>query len=354
MEGIGSKKLDRRSTRDIAADRLVLRMAFAATFAFAIAEMYDWNFSFLAPMLAVQILSAMPSSPGFRQGIAIPIVIFAANSVALAMSSLFSITPAMLLALTGLVICLSFYALRRGAPGVVILLIQIAFCSIPVMSTISTDIAQEFATSLLWGSIAAVITVWIAHLLFPPPSETLESTTIAQKPSGLEPAYAARVAISDTLVLIPLLVAFIIGGDINNIVILIIALSLLRAIEPERMSRVAAGILLGNFLGGLLAVSVNQIVVLADSFAFFVLIVLAMSLWLGSRIAHGGTRAPVYAIAFGTFLLILGLGITPLPGGSEMAFSVRILKIMIASGFVIGALSLVERLRRDQALVQAR
>ena len=341
MEGTRSPKPDPRSARIVGADRLVLRMAFAATFAFAIAEFYNWEFSFLAPLLAVQILAAMPTSPGLR-GVAIPIVIFAANSLALVMSSLFSITPAVLLALTGLVICWTFYALRRGAPGVVILLVQMAFCSIPVMSTISTDIAQEFAASLLWGSIAAIITVWIAHLLFPPPAETVQSIPAAQKPSGLEPAYAARVAISDTLVLIPLLVAFIIGGDINNIVILIIALSLLRAVEPERTSRVAAGILLGNFLGGLLAVAVNQWVVVADSFVFFVLIVLATSLWFGSRIAYGGTRAPVYAIAFGTFLLILGIGITPLPGGSEMAFSVQILKIMIASAYVIGTLSLLD------------
>ena len=173
-----------------------------------------------------------------------------------------------------------------------------------------------------------------------------------RKPAGLEPAYAARVAISDTLVLLPLLVAFIVGGDTNNIVILIISLSLLREIEPAHSGRVAGGLLLGNILGGVLAVLAYQFVLLADSFLFFTLIVLVMGLWFGNRIARGGTNAPVYAVAFGTFLLILGMGITPLPGGSEELFAIRIFKIALASLYAVGALSLVYRLRRNQPVEQ--
>ena len=43
--------------------------------------------------------------------------------------------------------------------------------------------------------------------------------------------------------------------------------------------------------------------------------------------------------------LILGIAITPLPGGSDELFTVRITKIALASLYVIGALSLVARLR---------
>jgi hypothetical protein len=221
------------------------------------------------------------------------------------------------------------------------------------MSTISINLAQGFTDALLWSSVAAIITVWIAHVLFPAPAAAVQPAANAGKPAGLEPAYATRVAISDTLVLLPLLVAFIAGGDINNIVVLITSLTLLREIELEQSSRLAGGILLGNILGGMLAVSAYQFVLLADGFLFFVLIVLAISLWFGSRIARGGASAPVYAVAFGTFLLILGMGITPLPGGSEELFAVRILKIALASVYVVGALSLVARLRRPQLEVHA-
>lgn len=43
---------------------------------------------------------------------------------------------------------------------------------------------------------------------------------------------------------------------------------------------------------------------------------------------------------------MLGLGVSPLPSGSEELFATRIVKILLASAYVIGALSLVAQLRR--------
>jgi hypothetical protein len=46
-------------------------------------------------------------------------------------------------------------------------------------------------------------------------------------------------------------------------------------------------------------------------------------LLFAGRIATAGDRAPIYIIAFATFILLLGLGMTPLPGGSGEAFVSR-------------------------------
>ncbi|WP_368911588.1 DUF2955 domain-containing protein [Taklimakanibacter deserti] len=324
-------------------------MAFAATMAFAIAELYKWEFSFLAPMLAIQVLAAMPNAPAIRQGVAIPLTIFIATTLALAVSAMFAGKPGVLLIIVGLVIFWTFYGRRSGAPGVVMLLIQIAFCCVPVISTISFDLAQTFSNALLWGSIAALVTVWIAHLVFPAPAHSLPPAAPPVNPADLPPTSAARGALIDMIILMPILVAFIIGGNINNIVILIIVLNLLREVEPVRRSRVALALLVGNVLGGALGVLAYQFVVLANnSLVFFTLVVLAASLWFGGRFARRGDSAPVYAIAFATFLLILGLGVSPLPMGSEEAFAPRILKILLATAYTIGALSLVA-LRRERA-----
>ena len=349
MANVETADREEQRLSDVIANRLTLRLAFAAAFGFSLAILFDWEFSFLTPMLAIQILAAMPSAPGFRQGVAIPLLIFFAGAAALVMSSIFSGTPVVLLATTGLVICWTFYAQRRGASAIAMFLIQICFCCAPVMSTISLDLAGGFTDALFAGSVGAIVTVWIAHILFPNPAAGVAPPP-ARKPAGLEPPQAARVAISDTLVLLPLLVAFIIGGNVNNIVILITSLTLLRQIEPSHSGRVAVAILLGNILGGILGVLAYQFVLLADDFVVFILMILGMGLWFGSLIANGGSKAPLYAIAFGTFLLILGLGLTPLPGGSEELFATRIFKIALASVYVLGALSLVYRLRRSQAV----
>lgn len=338
--------LPRPAASDKEGDRHALRIALAATVAFVIAELGNWEFSFFAPMLAVQLLAASRAAPGLGLGIAVPLVILVSTTLALALSTLLPFSPVVLLLTVSLAICWSFYGQRRGAPGAVMLLVQIAFCCVPVIATISFDLAWTFLTSLLRGSIAAIITVWIVHLFIPSPSLAGESVPAKQSPPGHEPAVAARIAISDTLVLLPVLVAFIMGGDINNIIILMIALNLLRAVEPEASGRIAVAVILGNVLGGVLAVFAYQFVVLAGGFVFFILIVLAMGLWFGDRIVRAGAAAQVYAIAFATFLLILGLGVAPLPGGSEELFATRIFKILLASAYTIGALSLVAHLRR--------
>ena len=332
----------RRSISLAPADKAVLRLAFAATFAFAIAALRNWEFSFLAPMLAVQILAASPACPNFRQGVTIPLVIFLATKVALGASILLMANPIVLLAAIGVVMCWSFYAHRRGAPPIVVLLVQIAFCCVPLISTISRDVARDFSDFLLWSSIAATITVWLSHALFPGPSSPPGAAPVS---AALSVAHASQVAFSDTLVLLPLLVTFVVGGDINNIVILMITMNLLREIELTAGRRLALAILLANLLGGALAVFAHQFVLLSDNLLLFLLTVFLAGLWFGGRFVRGGPTAPIYALGFGTFLLILGLAVTPLPGGSDELFTVRIAKIVLASLYTLGALSLVTRLR---------
>ena len=337
------------SIRNLTASQLAKRIAFAATVSFGATEYYDREFSFLAPLLAVQMLAALPAPPKLGQAIAIPAVIYASTSLALGISTLFLDTPAVMLGLVALVIWSTFYGLRRGVSSAMILFIQMPFCFVPVLSTLEGDLASEFSDAFLWSSIAAVLIVCIAHLFFPSPTATHKvSTPPPPKPSGLEPAHAARIATSDTLILIPALFAFVSGSSADNIVILMIMLSLLRAIKPDLSRRMAIGILLANVLGGILAVAVHQFVILSNhSFLLFLLLVLAASLWFGGGVARGGAGASIYALAFGTFLLILGLGISPVFGTSEELLSVRVFKIAIASLYTIGALSLVLPLRHE-------
>ena len=72
---------------------------------------------------------------------------------------------------------------------------------------------------------------------------------------------------------------------------------------------------------------------------------LATSLIFAGRIATAGARAPISALAFATFILLLGLGLTPLPGGSGEAFATRLINVLLASAYAIGAASLVKRWR---------
>src|SRR3546814_17195126 len=95
-----------------------------------------------------------------------------------------------------------------------------------------------------------------------------------------------------------------------------------------------------------MAAAAADILALAGhSFLCFVTVLLAASLAFAGRIVTAGDRAPVYAIALATFILLLGLGLSPLPGGSGEAFTSRLINVLLASAYAIAGLSLLEQWR---------
>ena len=159
---------------------------------------------------------------------------------------------------------------------------------------------------------------------------------------------AARHALLDTLVLLPVLTWYILDATQVAVVMLIIILTLLRQHDPKRGQRVALGLIFGNLIGGIAAAIAYNLVLLSNTLLFFITVCLAASLIFAGRIVTAGDRAPIYAVAFTTFILLLGLGMTPLPGGSGEAFVNRLLYVLLASAYAIGGLSLVQRWRNDR------
>jgi hypothetical protein len=202
------------------------------------------------------------------------------------------------------------------------------------------------------AGVVALITVWAAHAAFPASASVVADTMPAASATRpAEPTVAARYALLDTLILLPVLTWFILDATEVAVVVLIVIVTLLRQHDPERGRRAALGLILGNLIGGIAAAIVYNLVVLSNTLLFFVTACLAASLIFAGRIATAGDRAPIYAIAFATFILLLGLGLSPLPGGSGEAFVSRLLNVLLASAYAIGSLSVVERWRNDRPSV---
>ena len=99
---------------------------------------------------------------------------------------------------------------------------------------------------------------------------------------------------------------------------------------------------LANLLGGIVAVVAYNFIAATDQFAIFFVVLLAISLCFAGEIARGDIRASLLAVAFGTFILLLGIGLTPLPGGNASMFVSRIGYIVLAAAYTIGALALLD------------
>ena len=75
--------------------------------------------------------------------------------------------------------------------------------------------------------------------------------------------------------------------------------------------------------------------------AFLLFVVLLVGLLFGDRIARGGELAPIYTVGLMTFLIVLGLGLSPLPEDSGSVFIARVFDVMVAAVYAIGTAGLL-------------
>lgn len=324
--------------------RAALRLAFGVTACFAIVEVLNWDATFLAPMLAANML-AKPRPPTLAQGLVVVVLFVVSTGAVLAVTTAVLSNAAVLILALMLLLYLCFYAHRRGAPDVATLLPQISAVSLPIVAVLSPDGAGAFAVTLVSAGVVALLTVWAAHAAFPAPVASAVAATPASGTVPEQPVAAAHHALLDTLVLLPVLAWFILDASQVAVVVLIVILTVLRQTDRQKGQGAAIGLILGNLVGGVAAALAYNLVMLENTLPFFITVCLAASLIFAGRIATAGERAPVYVIALGTFILLLGLGLSPLPGGSSEAFISRLLNVVVASAYTVGALSLVERWR---------
>ena len=328
------------------ARRSALRLAFGVTASFAAVELLGWDATFVAPLLAANMLAALQRPPGLAQGLVILVLIaFSTGAVLVLTSALMSKPLVLLLALT-FTIYASFYAHQRGAPSLATLLPQISAVTIPVIAILSPGGAGAFAGVLVKSGIAAVLTVWMAFAVFPAPAGAGHTVSGASETDyAIEPRFAAWRALLDTLVLFPLLAWYVLDASTVSVVVLITIVSLLRQHDPQQGLQAAFGKISGTLIGGIMAAVVYELVLLGHSAQFFIAACLASCLFFAGRIVTAGDRAPVYLAAFTTFILLLGIGLTSLPGGSGEAFVSRLINVVLASAYTIGGVSLLERWR---------
>jgi hypothetical protein len=322
-----------------------LRLAFGVTGCFAIVEALDWDATFLAPLLAANMLVKTPRPPSLVQGLVVVILFASSTAAVLVLSMLVISNPQVLVMALIQLFFLSFYAHRLGAPDLATLLPQISAVSLPIVAILSPDGAGTFARTLVAAGFVALLTVWAAHAAFPAPPDVTGAATAATATSSSldEPLAAARYALLDTLILMPLLIFFILNATEAAIVVLIVVVTLLRQPDRQRGKSAALGLILGNLIAGVAAGITYNVILLGKTLPFFVTVCLAATLIFAGRIATMENRAPVYVVALGTFVLLLGLSLSPLPGSTGEVFVSRILNIIIASTYATFGFSLVER-----------
>ena len=312
---------------------MAFRIAVAAAGGFTLGHLLGWDFPFLPSLIAVQLLSASPALD-LKRAIGFVVLMALGCGVSLFISLAFADRPLTLIVVVSLLIFLEFLAVARGRAAAGIFLITTSF--VPLMAVSSIDLAYGLVHDLVLGSILALLLVFLVHALFPAREVRAQDTVTAQ-----EEGAPVAVALANAGVVMSLFVYFMGSGTPTSIIVIAITILQQSAIAGRGA---AFGLVVGNLAGGVAATVAYLMVSLLPSPAFLFLVVLFFGLVFGARIAEGDKLAPVYTIGAATFLVVLGLGLSPLPQDSGTLFVSRIATVIVASLYTIGIASVLRSL----------
>ena len=318
---------------------LAFRIAFVTSVGFTLGYVLGWDFPFLPPLFAVQLLTGSKSL-NLRQAFGFVVLMAAGCVFSVLIAQIFVQTPLILILILSLLIFHAFLLLARARAVPVANILLITVSVVPLVAISSIDLAYGLVYTLIAGSILAVLLVFLAYAFFPARDYTNE---LAEPPA--EERFPVGVALANATVLMSLVILFISSGSPVSVIVIMTAITVLR--QPAIAGHGAAyGFVLGNVAGGLAATAAYLLVELFPSPAFLLLVVLLFGLIFGAKIAEGGNSVPIYIVGLVTFLIVLGLGLAPLPSDSGTVFISRVFNVVIAAIYTIGVASVLRALFR--------
>jgi hypothetical protein len=291
---------------------LAFRIAIAASVGFTLGELMGWDFPFLPSLIAVQLLSARRSLD-LKGAFGFVLLMAVGCTISLFVSLIFADRPLSLILVVGLMIFIEFLALARGKAAAGIFLMTTSF--VPLMAVSSLDLAYGLVHDLIVGSILALLLIFLILALFPQRVEQEQGS--AQLVREGAPVAAA---LANTGVLMSLFVYFMGTGTPTSIIVIMVTAVTILQQSAVAGPGAAAGLIAGNIIGGLAATIAYLLISLLPSPAFLLLVVLFFGLAFGAKIAAGGKLASIAAVGTATFLVVLGLGLSPLPQTAGRCF----------------------------------
>jgi hypothetical protein len=312
-----------------------LRFAVAVTAAFVLSEMMQWAPTFLAPVLTAVLLANLPMRPPLKLGLVLMAAMTAAALFAFALSSLLRGTPTILFGMIALSLLLSFLAMVSGRPALPFMLLLICLSTIPVVVMIAPAQAGAFPAALIRSIAIALGMIWLVHLPWP--------LTTAPTPKPVAPPSAATPlarALMSTAVVLPVMLVYLLFGLADVLPVLVTTVLLVVNFDVRAGRMQALAMILGNFAGGLFGLLLHSVLLTTPSLLFLALMLFAVLLRFGQRIAAGGPVAGVALIACNAMLIIFSSAIASGPGSLAL-WLIRLFQFALAGAFAVGMMHLL-------------
>ncbi|AJC79748.1 hypothetical protein IE4803_CH02559 [Rhizobium etli bv. phaseoli str. IE4803] len=315
-----------RSPAVEAQKRQGLRVALAVSVGFTLAVHAGAIVPFLGPLFAAQFLLGSSRPMPFGKTVGAAVVILIAGMAMMVLTNVLGDRPAPFLLILGLTYFACFAAQSTGKGGPAVFLVLVVSIIVPLLGILNKELANSILSILVAGVLSGTVLMWLAHAVFPEPiSGNVEAPAVGGRPPAL------LRALANTVILLGSVVICLTSDNLTAAAVIPITVaSLLGQLDIAASARTAIGLVLVNLFGGVLASVAYAALSLRPNLLSIFLIVLIVVLLIGGRAAGRSRNAPVFAGALTTFLILFGLGVSPLPGSAAESFATRIVYVAAA------------------------
>jgi len=291
---------------------------------------------FLAPLFAAQFLTADRRPLALSQALGMVVLIMVVGQALAVATGLLGDRPLALLPLLWLLFFACFLMQGANRGGAAVFLVLVMAIIVPLLGILQRDLGGSIILILVKAVITGAILSWLAHAAFPDPAGSTAPTTAA--PVALATPWRA---VASAFILLGALVLCLVDSRLSTaIVIPITVASLLGQLDLATSGRTALGLVIVNLFGGIVASFAYVVLSLDPTLWWLFLIVLVVGLLFGGSAAGHEKTGKVYAGALTIFLILFGLGVSPLPGTAAESFSTRIAYVLFAITYALCAAAL--------------
>lgn len=320
----------------------ILRYAIGITLVFSLAMGIGWPLSFIAPIFLAGML-APPAKPlTIKAGVFTVLSMVVGCVAGLVIVSTVLNYPFVCLLVISLSLFLTFYANHCGLPSITVMMLLIGVILLPFMGIQSSSLSRGISSGLIWSGFVAVVIAWLMYGLLPDPVLSPLEREGPTKASTMSEGDKIRTALTSTLIVLPLLVIFFALGLVSELLVLIFVAILAQQPSLTAGKKISAALIVGNVMGGLVAIIVYNLLVVSPGFVFLIAMILFTTLAAGQKIFSEARMAPLVAMAVSTLLLIIGSTTGSYGPEADAKFYTRIAQIICAAIYIIGAFKLVE------------
>jgi hypothetical protein len=320
--------------RERARVHVIVRFAAGTSAAFVVSEAMGWYPSFLAPLLAGVLLASLPAAPPFKVGLVLTAIQGAGAYCAYILTSLLLQTPFVLFGSIAIILLLCFANLAQGRAFLPILLVLISFATIPIVTIMTPEQAGALPFAFTRGMAVAVVATWGAHALW---CKVSPPAAAPAKPALNDPM---AIALTGVAIVLPLMLVYLMYGITDALPVLITTVVLVINFDPRRSALQGLAMMVGNFIGGMVALLSFALMQIAPSLATLALISFLVALLFAVRIERGGPAGSVALVTFNQAMVLFSLSLVP-GGSSPGLWMTRMVQFGMACTFAVGMMSLL-------------